>query len=35
MPSVRMRFGAICFGLYLAAILFGTSMETITLIFSR
>jgi hypothetical protein len=35
MSLVRRRLELICFGLYLAAILVGTSMEAIAQIFTR
>ena len=35
MPVVRRRIELICFGLYLAAILVGTSMEVIAQIVTR
>lgn len=35
MPHARRRLELICFGLYLAAILVGTTMEAIAQIFTR
>jgi hypothetical protein len=35
MPLVRKRFELICFGLYLGAIIAGTSMEAIAQILTR